>query len=111
MNSVVSALVEALKTFFHPKMLSLVLWPMLVAVVLWVGAAMIYWGSWIEGMTGMVQATPLEQWMEQGVFAVVSHYLITIILVLLLLPAIALLIARIMQRDRVSAMHRRQRPS
>ena len=88
MNSVVSALVEALKTFFHPKMLSLVLWPMLVAVVLWVGAAMIYWGSWVEGMTGMVQATPLEQWMEQGVFAVVSHYLITVILVLLLLPAI-----------------------
>lgn len=88
MNSVVSALVEALKTFFHPRMLSLVLWPMLVAVVLWVGAAMMYWGSWVEGMTGMVQATPLEQWMEQGVFAVVSHYVITIILVLLLLPAI-----------------------
>jgi uncharacterized protein involved in cysteine biosynthesis len=88
MNSVFSALVEALKTLFHPKMLSLVLWPMLVAVVLWVGAAMFYWGSWVEGMTGMVQATPLEQWMEQGVFAVVSHYLATVILVLLLFPAI-----------------------
>src|SRR3972149_2495897 len=94
MNSVVSALVQALKSLFHPKMLSLVLWPMLVAVVLWVGAAMIYWGSWVEGMTGMVQATPLQQWMEQGVFAVVSHYLITIILVLLLLPAISRMASR-----------------
>ena len=88
MHSVISALVEALKTLFHPKILSLVLWPMLVAVVFWVGAAISFWGSWVEGMTGMVQSTPLEQWMAQGVFAVVSHYLISIILVLLLFPAI-----------------------
>lgn len=88
MNSVLSALVEALRSLFHPKMLSLVLWPMLVAAVLWVGAAMFFWGSWVDGLTGMVQTTPLEQWMEQGVFAVVSHYLVTVILVLLLLPAI-----------------------
>ncbi len=88
MNNVISALVDALKTLFHPKMLSLVIWPMLVAMVLWVGAAMFFWGSWVESMTGVVQATPLEQWMAQGFFAVVSHYLISIILVLLLLPAI-----------------------
>lgn len=88
MNGVVSALLAALKTLFHPKMLSLVLWPMLVAVVLWVGAAMYFWDSWIDGLTGMLQATPLEQWMAEGFLAVVSHYLISIILVLLLLPAI-----------------------
>lgn len=88
MNSVLSSLAEALKTLFHPKMLSLVLWPMLVAVVLWVGAAVFFWGSWVTALTGVLQATPLEQWMEQGVFAVVSHYLISIVLVLLLLPAI-----------------------
>jgi len=88
MQTVISALFEALKTLFHPKMLSLVLWPMLVAVVLWVGAAIFFWESWVASLTGILQATPLEQWMAQGVFAVVSHYLITIILVLLLLPAI-----------------------
>lgn len=88
MNSVISALVAALKTLFHPKMLALVIWPMLVAMALWVGAAMFFWGSWVESMTGIVQASPLEQWMSQGFFAVVSHYLIAVILVLLLLPAI-----------------------
>ncbi|MDO8988530.1 MAG: EI24 domain-containing protein [Sideroxyarcus sp.] len=88
MYSVISALIAALKTLFHPKMLALVLWPMLVALVLWVGAAAYFWADWIEGMTGVVQATPLQQWMEQGFFAVVSHYLIAVILVLLLLPAI-----------------------
>ncbi len=100
MNSIVSALVEALKTFFHPKMLALVLWPMLAAVTLWVGAAVFFWGSWVEGLTSMLRATPLEQWMAQGVFAVVSHYLVTIIILLLLFPAIyvtALLITAVFE--------------
>lgn len=88
MNSVISALVAAFKTFFHPRMLSLVLWPMLVALVLWVGAAMFFWGSWVNAMTGLIQATPLQQWMAHGFFAVVAHYLIVFILVMLLLPAI-----------------------
>jgi len=88
MQSVISALVAALKTLFHPKMLVLVLWPMLVAAALWVGAALFFWGSWVSSMTGLVQTTPLEQWMAYGFFAIASHYLISIILVLLLLPAI-----------------------
>lgn len=88
MSSVISALLAALQTLFHPKMLALVLWPMLMAVVLWVGAAILFWGSWINGLSGMVQSTPLEQWMAQGAVALVSHYLVSIILVLLLLPAI-----------------------
>jgi len=79
MHSVIAALVAALKSFFHPGMLSL---------VLWVGAAMYFWPGWVAALTAMVRATPLEQWMAQGFLAVVSHYLISIILVLLLLAAI-----------------------
>lgn len=88
MHSVISALTAALKTLLHPKMLSLVLWPMLAATVLWVGAAILFWGSWIGSLTALLQATSLEQWMSHGFLAVLSHYLISIILVLLLLPAI-----------------------
>lgn len=88
MNSVISALLVALKTFFHPKMLALVLWPMLLATVLWVGAAFIFWGSWMNGLTGLVQQTGLEQWIAQGFLAIATHYLIATVLVLLLLPAI-----------------------
>ena len=88
MKSVISALIEAFKTLFHPRMLSHLLWPMLAATVLWVGAAMIFWGSWVASLTSLVQDTSLEQWMQHGFFAVASHYLISIILVLLLLPAI-----------------------
>ena len=88
MNSAISALAAALKTFFHPRMLSLVLWPMLVATALWVGTAMVFWESWVNDMSSLIQATPLEQWVAQGFLAVAVHYLIAIILVLLLLPAI-----------------------
>ncbi len=88
MHSVISALTAALKTLLHPKMLSLVLWPMLAATVLWVGAAILFWGNWIGSLTALLQATSLEQWMSHGFLAVLSHYLISIILVLLLLPAI-----------------------
>lgn len=88
MKDVLSALVNALKSLFHPKMLALMLWPMLVAILVWAGAAMVFWGSWVSSLTGFVQTTPLEQWVAQGFLAVVSHYLISIILVLLLLPAI-----------------------
>lgn len=88
MNDVISALIASFKMLFHPKMLAMLLWPMLVAVILWVGAAMFFWGSWVSSLDGLVQETPLEQWAAQGFFAIVSHYLISIILVFMLLPAI-----------------------
>lgn len=88
MDSVIFALIAALKTFLHPRMLALVLWPMLVAIVLWAGAAMFFWDIWVSDMTGLIQATPLEHWVAHGSFAVVAHYLIEFILVLLILPAI-----------------------
>ncbi|MBU0689717.1 MAG: EI24 domain-containing protein [Gammaproteobacteria bacterium] len=88
MNSVISALLVALKTFFHPRMLALVLWPMLLATMLWVGAAFIFWGSWMASLTGLVQQTGLEQWIAQGFLAIAPHYFIATVLVLLLLPAI-----------------------
>ncbi len=98
MNAVFAALFAALKTFFHPRMLALVLWPMLLAMGLWVGVAFIFWGNWMAGLTALVQQTGLEQWIAQGFLAVATHYLIATVLVLLLLPAIyvtALLITAI----------------
>ncbi len=90
MNSVVSALVEALKTLLHPKMLALVLWPILLALIVWLGIAFFYWGSWADALTAMVQATPLEKWVEQGFLATLSKYLVRFILAVLLLAAVYL---------------------
>ncbi len=69
-------------------MLALLLWPMLLALALWVGAALLFWGSWVDSMNSLLQATPVEQWVAQGMWALAAHYLVSIVLLLLLLPAI-----------------------
>lgn len=88
MKNVVSALVAAFRSVFSPKMLALVVWPMLLALALWAGVAWYFWSSWVASLTGVIQATSLEQWVAQGFLAVASHYLISIVLVALLLPVI-----------------------
>ncbi len=88
MKNTIDALIAAFKTLWTPKMLFMLLLPMLIASALWVGAALFFWGSWVASISGWVQAMPLEQWMAQGFLAIVSHYVISIILMLLLLPAI-----------------------
>jgi len=88
LHSVIAALLAAFKTFFHPRMLALVMWPMLLAIVLWVGAAFIFWGDWMAALSGLLQQTSLEQWIAEGFLALAAHYVIATLLVLLLLPAI-----------------------
>lgn len=88
MQNVVSALLEALKTLFHPKMLALMLWPMLLSLILWGSAAIYFWTDWVARMNLLVQMTPVEQWVATGMLAVMSHYLISFILIMLLLPVI-----------------------
>ncbi len=90
MRSVVSALVEALKTLLNPKMLALVLWPILLAIIAWLAIAFFYWASWADSLTALIQATPLEKWMHQGYFATASSYLVKFILAVLLLAAVYL---------------------
>lgn len=88
MRSIIAALTGALKSLFAPRMLALVLWPMLGATVLWVGLAFFFWGSWHAGMASWIASTPAEQWMANSFLAAVSGYLITMVLVMLLVPAI-----------------------
>jgi hypothetical protein len=88
MNSVLIALRDALKGLFHPRMLALVIWPMLIATLTWGIAAIFFWSSWLESLTSLLQASPAEQWIAQGFLAVASHYLMVFVLAMLLLPAI-----------------------
>ena len=88
MKEIVSALAAAFKTLFHPRMLSLVLWPMLVAVLFWFVVAWLFWGNWSADLTGWIATTPAQEWMAKGFLAAVSGYLVTMVLVMLLIPVI-----------------------
>jgi hypothetical protein len=88
MKAVASSLIMAFKSQLHPKMLALLLWPMLIAIFVWLGAAFFFWHGWASDLSGLLQETSLQEWMARGMLAAISGYLVSFILVMLLLPAI-----------------------
>src|SRR5512141_2091982 len=63
MKPVTHSLLFAFANLFHPRMLWLMVWPMLIALGVWGGAASALWGraaTWL--------AAHLKQWIESGVF-------------------------------------------
>lgn len=88
MQSIAAALLAALKTLFAPRMLALMIWPMLGAMLFWFGLAFFFWGSWHATMADWLASTPAEQWVANGFLAVASGYLISLVLIMLLVPAI-----------------------
>ncbi len=88
MKAVASSLIMAFKSQLHPKMLALLLWPMLIAIFVWLGAAFFFWHGWASDLSGLLQETSLQEWMARGILAAISGYLVSFILVMLLLPAI-----------------------
>jgi len=90
MKSVIHALFAAFKSLWHPKILLLMLWPMLMSAALWMVAAFVFWESWVTGLTSLMQAMAPEKWLGDGFFASASHYLVVFALVVMLLSAIYL---------------------
>jgi CysZ protein len=89
MSKAFRSLMFAAVNLFHPRMLWLMIWPMLVALGLWGIAAVVLWGR-----TAVWLAAHLKDWVEAGVFfvrfdtgdmmLVVAH----VLMVLLFVPAV-----------------------
>ena len=63
--SVLGSLFYGLANLLHPRMLWLVLWPMLVSLVLWGAVALALWARTAVWLAGL-----LQQWMEAAMFFV-----------------------------------------
>ena len=87
MKNLVIALIEAFWSLFQPRMLTLVLWPMLASALLWTVTAVIFWGRWAAALTGLLQTPALAKWVGDGVSGAISHYLVVLILIFLLFLA------------------------
>ena len=61
--SVLGSLFYGLANLLHPRMLWLVLWPMLVSLVLWGAVALALWARTAVWLAGL-----LKQWMEAAMF-------------------------------------------
>jgi CysZ protein len=63
MNPVVRSLFFAFASLLHPRMLWLMIWPMLVSLLVWGGAALLLWGA-----IAVRIAAQLKQWIESSMF-------------------------------------------
>ena len=88
MQDILDALGRAFKSLFHPKMLVLVLWPMLLALLFWGGVFWWFWDSWSTALLHLSNSYGVEDKLAQWGFVWVAHWIVTLILFSLLLPAI-----------------------
>ena len=51
------ALLDAAKSLLHPKILVIVLWPMLLALLLWGVLVWVFWADWMHLLGGWLQPT------------------------------------------------------
>jgi len=100
MNDVLQAFGSAFRSMLHPRMLALTIWPMLVALAVWLGLAWFYWDDWAQWLSAMLAASDVVSWLQQHGFSGVVRYSVWLLLWLLLAPLIlitALLIAAVIE--------------
>lgn len=91
MNRVVHSLLFALGNLLHPKMLWLMLWPLLISLALWGTLAIVFWGQLALWLAGVI-----HQWLTTGMFALqwdlqgTALIAAKVLILLLLVPLIQL---------------------
>ena len=65
MNHIARSLLFALGNLLHPRMLWLMLWPVLLAVGLWGTLAIVFWAQLAAWLAGLI-----NQWLTTGLFAI-----------------------------------------
>ena len=88
MQEILDALGRAFKSLFHPKMLVLTLWPMLLSLLFWGGLFWWFWDAWVGDITRLSQGYGVEDRLTNWGFAWVAHWLVTLLLFSMMLPAI-----------------------
>jgi CysZ protein len=91
MSRVLHSLLFALGNLLHPKMLWLMLWPLLIALALWGTLAIVFWGQLALWLAGVI-----HQWLTTGMFALqwdlqgTALVAAKVLILLLLVPLIQL---------------------
>src|SRR3989442_5806729 len=98
MNAILNALARAFVSLLHPKMLWLMVWPVIVALVLWVTLAVLYWGEAAQWITAQLHHWPAYAWAVSGwPLKRIAAWLGWILLLLLFVPA-GLVTGRVINR-------------
>jgi hypothetical protein len=109
---IADALMKAARDLLRPRMLGLVLWPLLGALVLWIAIYFFAWHGLVESLRHLIAYGVSAQWFGNSTATLLSEWIVLIAMVLFLLPltqATALVVTStiampIMVRD-VAARH------
>lgn len=84
-----AALLRAFVSLLHPKMLLLMVWPMVIAVLLWIGLALAFWAEAAQWIDLQFQSTDTVQWMfTVWPLALLATHLAWIVLAIAMVPLI-----------------------
>jgi hypothetical protein len=88
MSDVLKALSCAIRDILHPRMLALALWPMLAALLLWLGIAYLHWDEWTGWIDGWLSPVMLADWLPAFAVRDLVLFAAWLLAMLLLLPLI-----------------------
>lgn len=84
-----SALTRAFVALLHPKMLLLMIWPLAIALLLWLGLAYAFWSEAVQWIDLRVKATDTVQWMlSVWPLALLATHLAGVLLVIVSVPLV-----------------------
>ena len=89
MGRIVAALLKASGSLLHPKMLWLMVWPVLVALVLWVTLAALYWGDAARWIDFQLHQWPVYEWaVSTWPMTLIAAWFGWLLLLFLFVPAV-----------------------
>ena len=99
--TVVGALLYGLANLLHPRMLWLMVWPMLVSIALWGALALAFWSDLAAALAGL-----LERWldfvrMDLGDATLIAAYVVLLLLLVPLVYITALFILGVFGMDKM----------
>ncbi len=83
-GDIARAFMDAARSLLHPKMLAIVLWPMVLSLMLWGVLAWLFWGDWISLLGHWVQ--PAQDFLSQHDFVWLASGMTVVLLILLVTP-------------------------
>jgi hypothetical protein len=89
MSEIAKALTKAFASLLHPRMLFLMLWPVLIALVLWLGLAFLFWSQAVAWLQLEFEQSDLIAWaVNFWPLTYFATHLAWILLVLLFVPLV-----------------------
>src|SRR5258705_2176557 len=113
MNAILNALARALVSLMHPRMLWLMVWPVLVALGIWVTLAALYWSQAARWIDFQLHQWPVYEWaVSIWPLTLVAAWFGWLLLLLLFVPVVLITAALVLTHASIpaDARHRAQQP-